>query len=88
MKRLKAAAAFGVLSACWLPAAAADPVPPDLQKVLTAPWRTNDPIRDQFRHPAEFLKFCDIRPGMAVADYMPAGGFYTRILIIREMHVR
>lgn len=81
MKRLNAAVALGVLTAFCLPAIAADPVPADLEKVLSAPWRDNDRIRDQFRHPAEFMKFCDIRPGMTVADYMPAGGFYTRILV-------
>lgn len=79
MRRLFAATALWV--ALCLAAPAAAQFPPDLQKVLTDARRDNDRIRDQFRHPGEFLQFCDIRPGMTVADYMPAGGFYTRILV-------
>ena len=81
MRRPFAAATLGAMLSLCLPASAEDVIPPDLVKVLTAKWRDNDRIRDQFRHPAEFLNFCDVRPGMTVGDYMPAGGFYTRILV-------
>ena len=63
------------------PAAAEMPVREDLAKVLAATWRDNDRLRDRYRHPAETIDFFDIRPGMTVGDYMPAGGFYTRILV-------
>lgn len=80
MRRVFAAAAMAVMLVCSPPAAAA-PVPDDLAKVLSHPRRDNDRMRDRFRHPAEVLEFCGIAPGMTVADYMPAGGFYTRILV-------
>ena len=79
------AAALGAVLTLAVPASAAEPIPadlaPELAKVLSDPRRDNDRIRDPFRHPAEVLQFCDVRPGMMVADYMPAGGFYTRILV-------
>ena len=81
MRRTFAAAVMGATLICGLPASAAPSIPADLAKVLSDPRRDNDRIRDQFRHPAEFIRFCGIRPGMTVADYMPAGGFYTRILV-------
>lgn len=43
--------------------------------------RAEDRARDEFRHPAETLAFFGVEPGMTVADYMPAGGWYTRILV-------
>lgn len=43
--------------------------------------RDADRARDQWRHPFETLDFFGVRPGMTVVDYMPAGGWYTRILV-------
>ena len=43
--------------------------------------RAEDRARDDQRHPAETLAFFQVRPGMTVVDYMPAGGWYSRILI-------
>ncbi len=69
------------------PAAAASvashrPPPADaLAEVLAHPRRDGDRMLDRYRHPARLLDFCDIRPGMTVVDYMPAGGFHTRILV-------
>lgn len=81
MRRPIAAAAMGVLFVCCVPMSAAAMPAPTLAEILTHPRRNNDRIRDQYRHPADVLEFCDVRPGMTVADYMPAGGFYTRILV-------
>lgn len=81
MRRPFAAAVLGGLLSIAFPVSAAAPIPADLAKVLADPRRDNDRLRDPFRHPAEVLQFCGIRPGMTVADYMPAGGFYTRILV-------
>lgn len=54
---------------------------PTMAQVLAHPRRGDDAARDQYRHPAETLAFFDVRPGMKVVDYMPAGGWYSRVLI-------
>lgn len=36
--------------------------------------------RDVYRHPAETLTFFQVEPGMVVAEALPGGGWYTRIL--------
>lgn len=43
--------------------------------------RGEDRARDQYRHPAETLAFFQVEPGMTVVDYMPASGWYTRVLV-------
>jgi predicted methyltransferase len=60
-----------------LPAAARAALAP----VLSDHRRDKDRPRDQWRHPEEVLGFCDIEPGMRVVDYLPAGGWWTRILV-------
>lgn len=52
-----------------------------LAQVLSHPRRAEDRARDQHRNPAETLAFFRVEPGMTVVDYMPAGGWYSRILI-------
>ncbi len=52
-----------------------------LAPVLVDARRTQDRPRDVWRHPAETLAFCRIEPGMTVVDYMPGGGWWTRILV-------
>jgi predicted methyltransferase len=54
---------------------------PAMATVLADPRRDKDRVRDAFRHPAETLAFFRIAPGMTVADYLPSGGWYTRILV-------
>ncbi len=39
-----------------------------------------DRARDPARHPAETLAFFQVAPGMKVAEALPGGGWYTRIL--------
>ena len=51
-----------------------------LTKVLKADYRADDKARDVYRHPAETLAFFGIEPGMAVGEYGPGGGWYTRVL--------
>ena len=36
--------------------------------------------RDQFRHPVETLSFFKVAPGMTVAEALPGGGWYSKIL--------
>lgn len=52
-----------------------------LAYVLEHPRRDNDRARDRHRNPAETLGFFRVEPGMTVVDYMPAGGWYTRVLV-------
>ena len=54
---------------------------PEIAPVLEHERRTEDRARDRWRNPAETLTFFRIEPGMTVVDYMPAGGWYSRILI-------
>lgn len=52
-----------------------------MQAALASPTRTKDTARDEFRHPAETLAFFGVKPGMTVVDYLPSGGWYTRLLV-------
>lgn len=38
-----------------------------------------DKERDAARHPAELLAFAGVKPGQKIGDYMPGGGYFTRI---------
>lgn len=49
--------------------------------VLAHPRRAADRARDQYRNPAATLDFFQVRPGMTVVDFMPAGGWFTRVLV-------
>ena len=53
----------------------------NLDSVLQHPRRAEDRVRDQYRNPAETLAFFGVEPGMTVVDYMPATGWYSRVLI-------
>ncbi len=53
----------------------------NLEGVLLHPRRAEDRARDDARNPAETLAFFGVEPGMTVVDYMPAGGWYSRVLI-------
>jgi predicted methyltransferase len=35
---------------------------------------------DAARKPAEVMEYADVRPGQTVAEYLPGGGYYTRML--------
>jgi len=61
--------------------AAAQAIDPALAEVLAHERRAGDRARDVHRNPAETLSFFQIRRGMTVVDYMPAGGWYSRIVI-------
>jgi predicted methyltransferase len=64
-----------------VPVAAQQVVSPALGQVLSHARREADRSRDQHRHPAETLAFFQVEPGMTVVDYLPASGWYTRILV-------
>jgi predicted methyltransferase len=70
--------AFLFLYACLSVPGSAQ-VPDQLTRAIEA--RTaEDKARDGARHPAETLDFFDVEPGMTVAEALPGGGWYTRIL--------
>jgi predicted methyltransferase len=54
---------------------------PALTAALGSEVRGDDGTRDEYRNPAETLTFFGVKPGMTVVDYMPAGGWYSRIII-------
>lgn len=54
---------------------------PGMADVLADSRRDGDRARDRYRHPAETLAFMRVEPGMTVVDFMPAGGWYSRVLI-------
>ena len=59
---------------------AADPVPAYIASVIADPSRPDtDRQRDADRKPAEVIAFAGIKPGDKVADFMPGGGYFTRI---------
>lgn len=62
-------------------AGTAKPAAGQLAAILAHPRREADRSRDAFRHPAETLDFFRIQPGMTVVDYMPGGGWWTRVLV-------
>ena len=51
-----------------------------LSAALAHPRRGEDGVRDKYRHPAETLAFFQVEPGMTVVDYLPAGGWFTRVI--------
>lgn len=86
LKSLAATAALTISAVAAVPAwadhhQAAPQAGAALEAVLAAEHRAKDRARDQYRHPAETLAFFKVEPGMTVVDYMPAGGWYTRVLV-------
>lgn len=72
-------AAIAVAFSVAVPASADDHVM-TLDEVLAADLRDEDRARDIYRHPAETLAFFQVEPTMAVAEWAPGGGWYTRVL--------
>ena len=62
-------------------AAVAAAIPDYVAKAVADPSRpTRDSSRDPLRLPGETLAFAGVKPGMAVAELFPAGGYYTRMI--------
>jgi predicted methyltransferase len=56
-------------------------IAPNIAAALSDPSRpAADMIRDNDRHPGEVLTFAGLRQGAKVADLIPGGGYFTRIL--------
>ena len=74
---LAGATALAVTSA----AAAALTVPAyDTKAVADASRPADDRALDPERKPAEVLAFSGVKPGQHVAEFLPGGGYYTRML--------
>ena len=77
MKRLAAVlVAASVLAAPVFAQAPADPVAAAIADTTRPP---DDVARDAARKPAVLLAFADVKPGMAVVDWVPGGGYFTRL---------
>lgn len=62
-------------------AAASPAVPGYIAKAMADPSRPADDRKlDAVRKPGEVLAFARVRPGEAVGEYLPGGGYYTRLL--------
>ncbi len=71
--------AGAALATSLQPASAQDVVDPALNAVVES--RSDaDKARDSARNPAKTLSFFQLQPGMTVAEALPGGGWYTRIL--------
>jgi predicted methyltransferase len=71
-----------ILAAAVLVAAAAHAAPPIARiaaAVASADRPDADRARDALRHPAELIRFAGLKPGDSIADFMPGGGYFTRI---------
>src|SRR5215475_7820635 len=69
------------------PAAAAEPAPAPtadaaaIDAALANPDRfAGDADQDSWRHPADVLKFLELRPGQHALDYFAAAGYYTELM--------
>ncbi len=77
---------FSILAAAALLGSAPGPVlaqavPAALSAAVAEPSRPEaDRVRDALRKPAESLAFAAVRPGQRVMDFIPGGGYFTRIL--------
>jgi len=61
-------------------AAAADKIPASITAAVADPGRPDaDKARDADRKPAETLAFAGVKPGQSVVDFLPGGGYFTRI---------
>ena len=63
-----------------LPAFAQKPTPAIEAAVADKGRPDADTKRDADRKPAEIVAFAGVKPGMAVEELFPGGGYYTRIL--------
>jgi len=51
-----------------------------LSQIINLPHRSEDSIRDKYRHPVQTLEFFDIKPTHTVVEINPSAGWYTKIL--------
>ena len=70
-----------LLAAVYASAVPAADVPGYVLKAVADPHRPQDDRKlDGSRRPAEVLAFSGVKPGETVAEFLPGGGYYTRLL--------
>lgn len=52
-----------------------------MEAILADSRRDEDRARDEFRNPGETLAFFGVEPGDTVAEALPGGGWYTRVIL-------
>ena len=81
MRKLASIAAIVGLSLCGAAAVAQGEVPATIAAAVADAARPDaDKARDAARKPAEIVAFAGVKPGDKVAEFLPGGGYYTRIL--------
>lgn len=53
----------------------------DMDAILADAQRDGDRARDEFRNPGETLAFFGVEPDDTVAEALPGGGWYTRVIL-------
>ena len=76
MKRLIAALVAGLLIA---PAIAESQISPVAAAIANPARPDEDKARDASRHPSELLRFAGVAHGATVVDWVPGGGYFTRL---------
>jgi predicted methyltransferase len=72
---------FALLFGVAATQASAASIPDYIAKAVADPTRPADDRKlDADRKPAEILTYANVRPGETVAEYLPGGGYYTRLL--------
>jgi predicted methyltransferase len=79
MNRNLMLAAVAALSLGVTGVAAAKPSAAIVAAVADKGRPAEDVNRDADRKPAEMLEFAGVKPGQTVADFLPGGGYFTRI---------
>jgi predicted methyltransferase len=81
MRRLASIVAIVGLSLAGVAAVAQGEVPAAIAAAVADAGRPEaDKARDVHRKPAEIVAFAGVKPGDKVAEFLPGGGYYTRIL--------
>jgi len=74
---------FALILACLLAAQAGEEpaIPANIRSAVADSARpASDVARDATRRPAQLLAFAGLKSADAVADFMPGGGYFTRLL--------
>lgn len=73
--------AFSIVLVILAPAAASTAVPDYIAKAVADPLRPADDRKlDERRKPAEILAYAGVTPGETIGEFLPGGGYYTRML--------
>jgi predicted methyltransferase len=52
----------------------------ELANVIAGEWRTEDALRDNWRHPQQTLEFLGVDPSGTIIEIWPGGGWYSNVL--------